>query len=330
MTVFGLRDESQETNDDVILQSALNCLETKNTDSSPWALYVGFSDPHDPYIARQKFLDLVPENPPLPPSFHDDLSERPGIYRRLREQIFGQLEEDEWRQVIRHYWACCLQVDDYFGQILAALDKTGQADNTLVLFCSDHGDYAGDHGLLCKGIPCFTGAYHVPALIRWPDGITDPGREVDEFVNLVDIAPTLLEAVGVESEDEHAGASLMPFLRNEPTPINWRDAVFTQCNGVELYYTQRSVRTADWLYVYNGFDLDELYDLRSDPHQLRNLAGDPDCEIVVHDMCARMWRFAHEQNDTVINPYWTVGLAPFGPAVGFGHSLRPFPASDLS
>ena len=59
-------------------------------------------------------------------------------------------------------------LDDLFGRVLAALDRTGQAENTLVLYCSDHGDYCGEHGLFAKGIPCFRGAYHVPAVLRWP------------------------------------------------------------------------------------------------------------------------------------------------------------------
>jgi arylsulfatase A-like enzyme len=110
----------------------------------------------------------------------------------------------------------------------------------------------------------------------------------------------------------------MPFLRNQQ-PAGWRDAVHTQCNGVELYYTQRSVTTRDWKYVYNGFDHDELYDLRADPHEMRNLARHPDPahRAVIRQMCQRMWRFAHDHDDTAINPYITVGLAPFGPAEAF-------------
>jgi len=318
---YGTRDEKETTSDDATLEAALNCLEQRRCETqSPWCLYTGFNAPHDPYFARQKFIDLVPEDPPLPPSFHDTLDGRPGIYRRLREQVFGQLSEAEWKELIRHYWASCLQVDDAFGQILAKLDEIGQSDNTLVLFCSDHGDYLGDHGLLCKGIPCFSSAYHVPAIMRWPAGIADPGRSVDAFVNLTDIAPTLLEVAGISPTRDFSGRSLKPFLDNQPPPADWRDATHTQCNGVELYYTQRSVRTADWSYVYNGFDLDELYDLKADPHEMENLAAHPDYKHVLEEMCTRMWRFAREEEDEIINPYWTVGLAPVGPAAAFSQN----------
>jgi hypothetical protein len=69
--------------------------------------------------------------------------------------------------------------------------------------------------------------------------------------------------------------------------------------------------------VFNGFDRDELYDLQADPHEMRNLADDPAYERVKRDMCGRLWRFAHREDDTAINPYITVGLAPYGPAEAF-------------
>ena len=75
---------------------------------------------------------------------------------------FGQLSEREVRDGIRHFWAYCTYLDELFGQLLAALDATGQRENTLVLYTSDHGDYCGEHGLFAKGIPCFQGAYRVP------------------------------------------------------------------------------------------------------------------------------------------------------------------------
>jgi len=110
----------------------------------------------------------------------------------------------------------------------------------------------------------------------------------------------------------------VPFLRDE-TPADWRDAIHTQCNGVELYYTQRSVMTKDFKYVFNGFDFDELYDLRTDPHEMHNVADDPLYEDIKLSLVRRLWKFAHRENDGAINSYITVGLAPRGPAEAFRH-----------
>jgi len=282
----------------------------------PWCLYVGLIGPHDPYIVPQKYLHMYNlADVPLPPSYRDDLSDKPAIYRRMRETRFGQLSEQEVRDGIRHFWAYCTYLDDLFGRLLAALDATGQRENTLVLYTSDHGDFCGEHGLFAKGIPCFQGAYRVPAVIRWPAGIVDPGRRVAAFVSLADFGPTLQDVAGMASGTA-TGASLLPFLQDR-SPASWRDEIHTQCNGVELYYTQRSVMTRDFKYVFNGFDRDELYDLRADPHEMHNLADDPAYEAVKREMCGRMWRFAYQEDDTAINPYITVGLAPYGPAEAF-------------
>ena len=316
-TLYGSTGDELNRHDETAVELAVDALGDLAGGSAPWAMFVGAIAPHDPYRVPKKYLDMYSiDDIPLPPSYADTLDDKPRIYKRMRRTRFDQLSEREVRQGIRHFWAYCTYLDDLFGRLLAALDATAQADNTLVLYCSDHGDYCGDHGLFCKGIPCFRGAYHVPAVLRWGRGIVRPGRRVDEMVSLADFAPTFLEAAGVETDRHFTGASLMPFFKGE-RPDNWPDEMHTQCNGVELYYTQRSVMTADYKYVFNGFDDDELYDLTSDPHEMRNLADRADLDHVKRDMVARMWRFAHREQDTAVNGYITVGLAPHGPAEAF-------------
>ena len=286
---------------------------------APWCVFAGCTGPHDPYWVPQRYLDMLPlEDVPLPPSYGDELADKPRIYHRLRRQVWGQLSEREVREAIRHFWALCSYLDDLFGRLLDALDATGQAGNTLVLYVSDHGDYCGDHGLFCKGIAAFRGAYHVPAVVRWPEGVATPGRRVSELVSLADFAPTFLEAAGLAPAPDRAftGASLLPFLQGR-TPDDWRDAICVQCDGVELYYTQRAVWTREWKYVFNGFDEDELYHIAEDPDELQNLARDAQHDPVKRDLCRKLWRFAAEEGDTAINPYVTVGLAPYGPAEAF-------------
>lgn len=316
-TIYGTRPDAEDRHDQSVLHKTLDVLHGLKDSDQPWCVYSGFIGPHDPYIVPQRFLDMYRlEDIPLPPSYFDTMEDKPRVYQRMRNQIFGQLSEREVREAIRHFWAYCTYLDDLFGQILRALEATGQADNTLVLYCSDHGDYCGDHGLFAKGIPCFEGAYHVPAVIRWPAVVQSPGERVGAFTSLADFAPTFIEAAGQPIDRHFAGASLLPFLRGE-TPEGWREAVFTQCNGVELYYSQRSIMTKEYRYTFNGFDQDELYDLRSDPHEMINLASRPEYESIKRELVGRLWRFAYEQGDSMINPYITVGLAPYGPGEAF-------------
>jgi len=314
MTLYGVRENPFKDED--VVRSGIEQLREAAASGKPWIQYVGTLGPHDPYAPPQWALDLYdPDEIRLPESFDDAMADKPSLYRRMRRR-FGSLSREEHREAVRHYLAFCSYEDHLFGLVLDALEETGQVENTLVLFCSDHGDYVGEHGLWAKGLPAFESCYHVPAVVRWPAGLRGPGREVDAFVDLVDWGPTFLEAAGLEPAGRMSGRSLAPFLRGE-TPSDWRQAHFRQTNGNELYGIQRSVRTRRWKYVYNGFDEDELYDLETDPGETRNLDAEPDLRETKEALCAAMWRFASEHGDTCINSYVTVSLAPAGPAAAF-------------
>ena len=316
-TMYAKRKIDPDSHDEQAVSRAISALDDLAEAAKPWAIYVGCNAPHDPYFAPEEYLSRYSlDDVPLPPSYADTLDDKPRVYRRMHNSLWGQLTEREIREGIRHYMAMCTYLDDQFGRLLAALDATGQADNTLVLYCADHGDYCGEHGLFAKGIPCFRGAYHVPAVVRWPAGIANPGRRVESLVSLADFGPTFAELAGRPVDESLTGRSLTPFLCDE-SPRDWRDEIHTQCNGVELYFTQRSVTTDRYKYVFNGFDDDELYDRLADPHEMTNLAGDPTYQPVVREMCRRMWRFAVEQDDASAINYITVSFAPFGPAEAF-------------
>jgi arylsulfatase A-like enzyme len=282
-----------------------------------------------------------PESIELPANFRDTMDDKPRVYQRMRYEYFAQLSDAEVKQCIAHYWARLSMQDALFGTMLKTLEETGQADNTIVLYISDHGDYAGAHGLWAKGIPSFDEGYNIPCIMRWPKH-APAGRHVDAFVSTTDLAPTILEAAGATPQAPMSGMSLMPWLTGE-TPAEWRDEVCSQMNGVEVYYTQRIVRTKTHKYVYNCFDYDELYDLKADPHEMVNLAF-PDLarrkaevqrgqgmahdsvpwpqlpgqlEDVRRDLVARMWKFALEHNDQIFNAYLTVAFAPYGPGLAY-------------
>lgn len=282
--------------------------------NQPWFQYVGTLGPHDPYFVPQKYLDQYSiEDITLPDSFYDDMKDKPHLYGRTKSR-FSQLTEREHKEAIRHYLAYCSYQDDLFGEVLKALDETGEADNTLVIYLSDHGDYMAEHGLWCKGLPCFKGAYQIPVLMRWPKGIKEPGRIIDDVITLADFAPTFMELAGIPVERKMAGYSLKAYLENK-TPEFVQDTHYTQSNGNELYGIQRSVTTKEWKYVYNGFDYDELYHLKEDPDEMVNVIDQYQDSPIVKEMCSKMWNFAQKVEDVCINPYILVGLAPYGPGI---------------
>ena len=312
-THYGVKDNPFKDGD--VVAKGCELIASRQGTDEPWCCYVGTLGPHDPYFVPQEFLDRYRDvEIDLPASFSDMMRDKPAFYRRTRG-FFDQLSEAEQRDAIRHYWAFCSYEDHLFGQLLEALEASGEADNTVVIYCSDHGDYVAEHGLWCKGLPCFRGAYHVPMIVRWP-GVTDGvERRVDAYASLVDVGPTLLEIAGIDHDLQMSGASWVPFLRGEE-PSQWRQAICTQSNGNEQYGIQRSITCGGWKYVYNGFDFDELYDLSSDPDEVVNLAERPEVDARKRELCAQLWAFAHAHNDHCTNAYIMVGMAPVGPAAG--------------
>ncbi len=301
---------------------------------TPWCMFVSTDmNPYD--IAKKEYLDRIDiDSVPLPANYKDTLKDKPNCYQRLKAYLWNQLSEREMKESIRNYWALCMQEDAYLKMLLDALDLNGQAEDTVVLFLSDHGDYNGAHGLQFMGVPAFREAYHVPAVMRWPAGIKNPGRNIDEIVSLADFAPTFLELGEVKEKPAMSGSSLVPFLMDQK-PAHWRDAMCSQFNGNEVYYTQRAVWTKDWKYVYNAFDFDEMYDLAEDPHEMVNLIhpsrlepmpdADPsenpwpplpaDLNKKRRELMAKIWDFAFKHDDMCLNPFPPVAMASFGPGI---------------
>ncbi len=323
-TFYGKRDNpfGDGNTVDRALEILDGLMDDPEAGTRPFMMYCGTVGPHDPYYAPQEFLDLYRDlDVRLPENFRDSFLDKPNLHRRLKG-LYAQMTDGEQLDCLRHYLAFCSYEDHLFGRLLDRLEQAGRMDDTVVMVLSDHGDYAGDHGLWAKGLPCFDGAYHVPLLIGGA-GIRRPARAEDAFVSLADIAPTICDLAGIPYDTgRFSGRSLLPFLRGDDDEAAreraLRDAVYTQTNGNELYGIQRSVRTREWKFVYNGFDFDELYCLAEDPHEMVNRIDDPSCDGVLRVLSEKLWRFAYEHGDVCINPYVMVSLAKYGPGVAFG------------
>ncbi len=295
-----------------VVDAAVEKLKTID-DSEPFFMFVGPLGPHDPYKAPQRCLDMYNiDDIKLPENFDDPMTDKPNLYRRTANR-YAQLTPEEHRESLRHYLAFCTYEDELFGMLLDTLKERDLLDNTYVIFLSDHGDYAGEHGLWSKGLPCFRGAYHICSTIGF-GGLKERCRTDSHLVSLADWAPTILELAGVTPKQPMSGRSLAPLIQNAPDPA-WRDTMFTQTNGNEIYGIQRGVFDNKWKYVFNAFDFDELYDLENDPHELHNLAEDPKYADILREMCLKMWRFAKEHSDRSVGSYIMTAMAPYGPGL---------------
>jgi len=276
----------------------------------PWALFLSTEAPHDPYIALRRYYERYNLDDISPPAnFDDDLADRPAIYRRI-QHVWDDLTWEDFAQATACYYANCTMIDEQIGRIMATLDALGMAENTIVVFTSDHGDYMAEHRLLLKGIPAFEGAYRVPMILSGP-GI-EGNRQVNEIISLLDLVPTLVQLTTGDDFPGH-GRSLLPLLQGSET--GWQSEAFAECHGQRFNYTQRTLWRDDYKYIFNGFAEDELYNLAEDPHERLNLAGEPDERSVLENMAARMWEIMRRTEDfnMVQAQYGMFRFAPLGP-----------------
>ena len=239
---------------------------------SPWHVAVHFPQPHDPYNPHKMYLDRYdPADMPVPASFGDTFEGKPNMNRRESE-TWGELTLDDVRDGVAHYFAYCEQLDDQIGRILDALDATGQADDTLVAFTTDHGDMLGTHRMWIKSWMPYEEVYRMPLVVRAP-GQTTPGSVTDHLVQTHDLPHTFLDLLGLPSLPHADGRSLAPLMA-DPYRTDWEDAILCVGYGCEFFVTQRMLITPQYKYVFNGFDYDEMYDLENDPDELTNLIWD--------------------------------------------------------
>lgn len=313
-----------------VVESAIDFISSRANQPEPWVSYVGTLGPHDPYQPPQEYLDLYdPDRIELEDTFSDPMHDKPALYRRIRDR-FDQLTDAEHREALRHYLAFCSYEDALFGQVHDAVAASGQLEDTIFVYLSDHGDYAGDHGLWCKGLPAFASAYHVPLVVGGQPLATEVrGSTIDDLVSLVDLGPTLLDLCQVSPRSPMTGHSLAPALSGARLD---RDAeIHFASEGNESYGNQRIVMTDRWMLVVNYFDQDELYDRIADPGQLHNLLhrDRPAREVgvaegatiplglreVLDDLYTRLWRFGLDHGDDLTCNYIMTALGHRGPAV---------------
>ncbi|NQT39543.1 MAG: sulfatase-like hydrolase/transferase [Planctomycetes bacterium] len=252
----------------------------------PWLFSFNCFDPHHPFDPPGEYLSRYsPADMQLPKVRPGELENKPS-YQQLDHQWAHNepgyfhtagMTDDDRRQVAAAYYAMIELIDDGVGRMLAALEETGQADNTIVLFMSDHGEMLGDHGIYLKGPHFYDEAVHVPLILSAP-GRFSSGLQADGLVELVDLAPTLLEAAGIEVPESVQGRSLLPILTGGADPACHREAVYSEYYNAWTHKRSYGtmVRTErEKIVVYHGIDEGELYDLEEDPDEFHNLWDDP-------------------------------------------------------
>ncbi len=302
-------------------EHAIEFLRTTRPDR-PWLLHLGFYRPHPPFIAPAPYHALIPypsipaplraatlaeEAAQHPMLAHWLTTQRCASYFQGAEGRVSALTDQELLLTRRAFFGLSAEIDAWIGRVLQALKDSGQWDDTLVVFTSDHGEQLGDHRLLGK-LGWFDQSYHLPLIVRDPSDGAATGRVVNAFTEAVDLMPTLLDWLGLETPAACDGVSLRPWLAGE-TPAAWRDAVHFEFDlrGGFPHPSRLpedipaaagpmvAMRTERWKYVHFTGLPPILYDLDSDPGEMRNVAAEPAYQGLLAEATQRMlsWRIAH-------------------------------------
>ena len=276
----------QSKRDRVTVELATEYLQREHSD--PFLLAVEFYNPHNINNWIGAFhgrFDRMPDMGVLPPLRanyqNNDLANRPDSIKyacctTARQKQAAHWSEDNFRQYLKAYYHYTQMADDCVGRVLNALAKSDAADNTLIVFMSDHGDGMGSHKLVAKSHFFYDEAARVPFVMAGP-GIP-AGRRISSISGLCDLLPTLCDYSGITYPDDLYGKSLMPLLQSQEEPIDWRTSIVSQWHTLAERSIQpaRMLRTRDFKYTHYLEDGgEELYDMSKDPGETRNLVNDP-------------------------------------------------------
>lgn len=285
---------------------ACEFIERRAGHDQPWFYMANIYAPHHPFdppeSALAPYLERL-DSLPLPEATDDDLGSKTSYQRIDSAGAYGQvpgflggfgrheMTEMDHRMVKAAYWAMCDHVDTQVGRMLATLENTGQLDDTIIVFMSDHGEMMGDHNIYLKGPYFYDAAIRVPLIVRYPARIT-PARHPGLF-QVLDLAPTLMELAGLAPHPGMQGNSAASWLA-DPSAAPEEGSVYCEYYNAMPYHRDPTaqltmLRTAGHkIVVDHANDDGELYDLTADPLEKDNLWRNPQARDLKLDMLVKL------------------------------------------
>jgi len=229
---------------------------TQQSDARPFCCIAGFYSPHSPWVAPQRFLDLYDPEALTLPDFPPEL-QRPA----------DRFTEAELRSARQGYYGMVSEVDHHVGRILDTLEQQGLADNTVVIFTSDHGEWLGEHLKYGKGYPAHDMVSRVPLIVRGPAELVSAGRTHTGICEAVDILPTILDCAGMQLPPQLQGCSLTAVLQGSDEPV--KQAALMEHTG------WKTLRTESHRFILREGGEEHLYDLAAEFGEYRDVVNEP-------------------------------------------------------
>ncbi len=316
---YGITTTPKETTESFFLASlACDKLEeiAKSGEDTPFTLRVDFWGPHQPYFPTQEYLDMYKDKKfPKYPSYDSGLIGKPDMYHvdrnfpistNQRINIPNSLPWEVYNEMMQYACAQITMVDDAAGLILDKVKELGFDENTVIIMTTDHGD-----GLACHGghfdKECFMAqeVLRVPMAIKFP-GKIKPGTVVDRLVNTIDMPITMLDAAGLKiTKNEVHGKSLLPLASGELDPADYENVTFCETNGHTYVVRSRVIVMDDMKYVATLDEMDELYNLKEDKYELRNLIDDERYAQSLKALRARLLKWQQDTGDDLLFDWHT-------------------------
>lgn len=303
LNVDGKQEKVQGYITDLLTDYALDWLEKGRDPDKPYFLYLSHKAVHAMFKPAGRHLgtyeDAAIEYPETMADTDENYQGKPDWVRAQRNSwhgvdymYHGQMDFDTF---YRRYCETVRGIDDSIGRILQYIEDKGESENTVVFYMGDNGFCFGEHGLIDKR-HMYEPSQRVPFL-AWAPGLIKPGTVIQKMVLNIDVAPTVLELSGLAAPAGMDGMSMLTLLQNQD--VAWRKAVF-----YEYYWewnfpqtpTVHGIRTDRYKYIhYHGiWDIDELYDLESDPDERSNLIASPDHRDILADLSDRLWHWLEQ------------------------------------
>ena len=263
-------------------------------EAKPLCLFVGFGGPHEPWDAPGTYASMYdPERMPalIPAGLPGRWVPRRVVERIKQERLAENMSKKDIQKAAANYYGKISLIDDWIGKILSVFENLEGPEKTLIIFWSDHGEMLGDHQCLYKQV-FYESSIHVPLVVRWSSRIQG-GKTCKSLIEIIDIYPTLLEAIGAEPSKRCFGRSLWSLLLNPEKPH--RDAVFSQVSS----FGHHNVMARNRQYKYAVDETGSgylLYDLIEDPLEQNNLTGHPEMNQIEQNLKDTLLSFLVEKH----------------------------------